>query len=182
MNAQTGARCRFWKRHRRGTEATSHSEHDERICFSQKSSEYTAPAAVIQRSKHCQTRVLGQKQASIVGQEPLPIRGGQTLSQVRRPSTISSIVLSWHTIEFPYSPPPVLVNLGSKGNLSSCRRVSVKSTLVNLKTEAVWSVAAEKTRYIQDVSRPIMAQTRPGRHQSQRSNCFREKHAQSELV
>ena len=69
-NVQTGAQCRFWKRYRRGTKATSHSAHDERIRFSPKSSEYTAPATIIQRSKHCQTRVLGQKQAKVAHTSP----------------------------------------------------------------------------------------------------------------
>ena len=83
-DVQTGAQCRFWKRCRRGTKATSHSEHDERIRFSPKSSEYTPPATAIQRSKHCKTRVLGQKQAKTGAHEPLPIRGSQPLYQVRR--------------------------------------------------------------------------------------------------
>ena len=92
----TGAQCRFWKAHRWGTKDTSHSEHDERIRFSPKSSEYCPSATVIQRSKHCtcQTPVLGKKQVRIVGHELLPIRDGQALDQARRPSTTSSIGLS----------------------------------------------------------------------------------------
>ena len=84
----------------RGSRATSHSEHDERIRFSPKSSEYTAPVTVIQRSKHCQTRVLGQKQAKIGAHELLPIRGSQTLDQARRQSTISLVGLSMHRHSF----------------------------------------------------------------------------------
>ena len=72
-----------------GTKATSHSEHDAygRIRFSPKSSECAVPATAIARYKHGTTRVLGQKQAQNAGREPSPIRGGQTLAHVRRPST-----------------------------------------------------------------------------------------------
>ena len=63
---------------------TSHFEHDECIRFSPKSSESCPPVTVIQRSKHCQTRVLGQNQARIGAHELLRIRGTQTLDQARR--------------------------------------------------------------------------------------------------
>ena len=56
--------------------------------------EYFPPATAIQRSQHCQTRGLGQKQARHAGHEPLPIRGSQTLDQVKRQSTISLVGLS----------------------------------------------------------------------------------------
>ena len=77
------------------------SDIDERIRFSQKSSEHTAPATVIQRSKHCQTGFWVKKQAAIGTHEPLPIRGGQAQDQARRQSTISLKLVGLSTSSYP---------------------------------------------------------------------------------
>ena len=85
----TGAQCRFRRAYRRGTKTTRRSDHGGRIRFSPKRSGYCFPANVIQRSKHCQTLVLGQTQARVGAHGPPPIGGGHTLYQARRPSAIS---------------------------------------------------------------------------------------------